>query len=264
MFWSPAGPAISAAIWSRSCSTRARRWSCSTICRPASAGRCRRGAKLVEGDIGDQTLRRARLIAEHKRRRDHSFRRLDRGAGFGHRSARLLSQQHRQIARADRLRRSRPRCRISSSPRPRRSMASPEENPVAEDAPLEPDLALRHFEADDRDHAARHGGGASAFSYVALRYFNVAGADPQGPHRAIDAAGHASHQGRLRDRARRARRISRSSAPTIRPPTAPASATISMSAISPRRISTRSAISAPAARASLQLRLWQRASRCLR
>ena len=29
---------------------------------------------------------------------------------------------------------------------------------------------------------------AHDLSYVVLRYFNVAGADPQGPHRTIDAA----------------------------------------------------------------------------
>ena len=34
-----------------------------------------------------------------------------------------------------------------------------------------------------RDAARAHD-----FSYVALRYFNVAGADPDGPHRPVDAA----------------------------------------------------------------------------
>ena len=37
----------------------------------------------------------------------------------------------------------------------------PKENPVAEDARARADLALRHLEADDRDHAARHGERAS-------------------------------------------------------------------------------------------------------
>ena len=80
----------------------------------------------------------------------------------------------------------------------------PKENPVAENARARADLALRHLEADDRDDAARHGEGASDLRYVALRYFNVAGADPLGPERPIDRARHASHQGRVRGGARRA------------------------------------------------------------
>ena len=56
----------------------------------------------------------------------------------------------------------------------------PKENPVAEDALLDADVALRHLQAHDRAHAARHGQGAHDLRYVALRYFNVAGADPLG------------------------------------------------------------------------------------
>ena len=41
------------------------------------------------------------------------------------------------------------------------------------------DLALRLVQADDRDHAARHRPGPRS-AHVILRYFNVAGADPQG------------------------------------------------------------------------------------
>ncbi len=58
----------------------------------AAASRCR----SIVGDAGDETLVDA-LIDAHQRRRDHPFRRLDRGAGFGARSARLLPQQHRQF-----------------------------------------------------------------------------------------------------------------------------------------------------------------------
>ena len=43
---------------------------------------------------------------------------------------------------------------------------------------------------------------AHDFRYVALRYFNVAGADPQGPARPVDAERDASHQARRADRAR--------------------------------------------------------------
>ena len=38
--------------------------------------------------------------------------------------------------------------------------------------------------------------------YVALRYFNVAGSDPERPHRPIDAEGDASDEGRVRSRRR--------------------------------------------------------------
>ena len=47
-------------------------------------------ATLVVGDVGDQDLVRTRR-AQARRRRHHPFRRLDRGAGIGRRSARLLS-----------------------------------------------------------------------------------------------------------------------------------------------------------------------------
>ena len=108
------------------------------------------------------------------------------------------------------------------------------------------DVALRHLQADDRDHAARHGARArSALCRAAL--FQCRRRRPAGPHRPIDAARHASDQGRLRDGARQARPISTCSAPTIRRRTAPASATTSMSAISSARISRRCAICAPAA-----------------
>ena len=67
--------------------------------------------------------------------------------------------------------------------------------------------------------------------YVALRYFNVAGSDPERPHRPSDAEGDTADQGGLRGRGRQARRTYRSSARTTRRPTAPASATTSTSRI---------------------------------
>ena len=54
--------------------------------------------------------------------------------------------------------------------------------------------------------------------YVALRYFNVAGGDPQGPHRPVHAARHASDQGRLPGSTWPARPSSRSLAPIIDTP----------------------------------------------
>ena len=53
----------------------------------------RTGVELVVGDFGDAELV-ARLIERARGRRDRPFRRQDRRAGIGHRSARLLSQQH--------------------------------------------------------------------------------------------------------------------------------------------------------------------------
>ena len=53
------------------------------------------------------------------------------------------------------------------------------------------DVALRLLEADDRDHAAPTPRAAHDFRYVALRYFNVAGADPKG--RTGQSTPHATH-----------------------------------------------------------------------
>ncbi len=76
-------------------------WWCSTISRPASIGRWRRDAPLVIGDTGDQARVRGAARGAPGRRH-HPLRRLDRGAGLGPRSARLLPQQHRELARPDR------------------------------------------------------------------------------------------------------------------------------------------------------------------
>ena len=55
----------------------------------------------------------------------------------------------------------------------------PKENRSPRTRVLEPISPYGTLEADDRDHAARYGE-AHALRYVALRYFNVAGADPLG------------------------------------------------------------------------------------
>ncbi len=63
-------------------------------------------AKLVVGDFGDAAL----VDSTHRRasrRRHRAFRRQDRRAGVGRRSARLLSQQHREGAQSARMRRAR-------------------------------------------------------------------------------------------------------------------------------------------------------------
>ncbi len=72
--------------------------------------------------------------------------------------------------------------------------------------------------------------------YVALRYFNVAGSDPDGRIGQIDAEGDAADQSRLRGRCRQHGLTCRSSAPTIRLRTAPACVTTSTSRTWPTRI----------------------------
>ena len=125
-------------------------------------------------------------------------------------------KQHRQVARPDRGRGGERRRSISSSPRPPPSTATPRTRPIREDArsPMSPYGSSKLMtEIMLRDTAPAHD-----FRYVALRYFNVAGADPKRPHRPVDAARDAPDQGRLRDRARQAQPTWRSSAPTIDTP----------------------------------------------
>ncbi len=103
----------------------------------------------------------------------------------------------------------------------------PKENPVAENAAARADLALRYLEADDRDHAARHGKSAPA-ALCGLALFQCRRRRSAWAKRAIDSARDASHQGRVRNRARGAA-LSRSVRHRLsRRQMAPASATISM------------------------------------
>ena len=230
-------------------------WS-STIFRPGSAGRCRPRRNLVEGDVGDQDLVR-QLLLRKQCRRHHPFRRLDRGAGIGRRSARLLSQQHRK---------SRARCIavaveariphfIFSSTAAVYGIA--EVSPVAEDVELKPISPYGTLEADDRDHAARRGGGASDLRYVALRYFNVAGADPKGRAASRRRTRPISSRSPRRPRSASGP-ISKCSAPTTRRRTAPACATISMSAIWSRPSRALSYLRAGRQERGVQLRLRRR------
>ena len=118
--------------------------------------------------------------------------------------------------------------------------------PVAEDAPTRPmspyGSSKLMTEIMLRDVAAAHG-----LRYAILRYFNVAGADPQQRTGQSTPARDASDQGRGARRRSACARSLTSSAPIIRRPTAPASATISMSAIWRARIATRSRICGAAA-----------------
>ena len=160
-------------------------------------------AKLVVGDVGDSALVGS-IIREHK---------VDAIIHFAgsivvpESVADPLGYYENntcQDAHADRSGGARQACRISSSPRPPPSMAAPGSEPVREDAPLQPESPYGRSKLMTRMDAARRRRRASGLRYTALRYFNVAGADPQGPHRPVDAGRHASDQGRLRDRARQA------------------------------------------------------------
>ncbi len=83
-----------------------------------------------------------------RRRRDHPFRRFDRGAGLGARSARLLPQQHGQFARADRMRGEERRAPFHLF-LDRRGLRQSGENPGERRRADAADLALRLVEADD-------------------------------------------------------------------------------------------------------------------
>lgn len=119
--------------------------------------------------------------------------------------------------------------------------------PVAEDAPTEPVSPYGRSKLMTewmlQDTARAH-----PISYVALRYFNVAGADPKG------RTGQSTPRPRIssRSRARQRSAIVRSwkcSAPIIRRPTVRACATISRSATWPTRIWRPCVTCAPAAKA---------------
>ena len=110
------------------------------------------------------------------------------------------------------------------------------------------DVALWLVEADDRDHAARRRRARYGLGHVILRYFNVAGADPQCRTGQSTQNGDASDQGRGGERRLARGRSSMCSAWIIQRQTARASATTFMSAISCARILTRCDTCAPACR----------------
>ena len=158
---------------------------------------------FVVGSTGDRELV-AETLAPARGRRHHPFRRLDRGAGFGARSARLLQQQHHEHLRAARRRHQGGRASSSSSHPPPPSTAMPSTVPVREDAPTRADLALRQLEADVGDHAARcrraRTGCASSCCAISTSPAPIRSCAPGNRRRR-----HASDQGRLRGGARQAR-----------------------------------------------------------
>ena len=84
-------------------------------------GAASRAARL--GDFGDKE-NSSSILAEHKIDSDRAFRRQDRRARIGCRSAPLLSQQYGESPQPDRMRGRRAESGISSFPRPPRSTAS--------------------------------------------------------------------------------------------------------------------------------------------
>ena len=106
----------------------------------------------------------------------------------------------------------------------------------------------------------RDAGAAHGLSHVILRYFNVAGADP------LERTGQSTRQAThlIKVAVETALGLRRNSAPTIRHPTVPASATIFTCPISSPRIPMRSPIYATAARRRRSIAATGAAFRCWR
>ena len=196
-------------------------------------------------EAGEPAHRASMPLSSH-----HPFRRIGRGAGFGRRPACLLPQQHRQVARSDWKRRWRggvARFIFSSTAavygKPGSVSGGRGRRRSSRCRPMARSKLMTEWMLRDTAAATRP-------RLCGAALFQCRGRRSQGAHRPVDAARHPSHQGRLRDGARQRGRISTSSAPTIRPPTAPASATISMSAISSPPMTRRLAICAAAAQAA--------------
>ena len=99
---------------------------------------------------------------------------------------------------------------------------------------------------------------------MSLRYFNVAGSDPQGRIGQATRQGDTADQGRLRGRRRQAVARARSTAPTTTLPTAPVCATISTSRIWRARTWMRSIICAAAAPRRCSIAATATATACAR
>jgi nucleoside-diphosphate-sugar epimerase len=121
---------------------------------------------------------------------------------------------------------------------------NPATNPIGEDDPTCP-MSPYGSSKLMTEIMLRDAGAAHRIDYVILRYFNVAGADPQQRTGQSTGVPPISSRSRSRPRSASASRWT-CSAPIIRPRTAPAFAITSTSAISSGPIPTRSAIWAPA------------------
>ena len=157
---------------------------------------------FYEGDIADGALVDAHLRrAGH--RGDHAFRGIDRGAGVGRASARLLPQQHGRQPCADRRRGSR---RIEAHPllldrgRLWRSGAGADLRGRSEGS----DQPVWRIEADDRADAERRVGRPPVQLWRAS-LFQRRRRRSEGPRRAAGQGLDAPDQGRGRSRGRQAR-----------------------------------------------------------
>ena len=218
-----------------------------------SVGRARRGAarRRAAGEaraIHDRAAVHRRAASSIAHRRGDALRGVARGRRLGARAARLLPEQRRRARwRVLEAMARRRRASASSSRRPARSTASRHRcrSSRRSTSGRSTPTARPSWRSSGR---CRTSSGRTACSWIALRYFNAAGADPDGAigedhapeihliPRAIEAA----------DRRPAARRCS---ATTIRRRTAPACATTFTSPIWPTRTSARSRRSS-AARAS--------------
>ena len=151
--------------------------SSTTTCRAAIASAVRWGP-LVEGDLHDRDRLAAAMRAHRGRAPSCISRRSPMSANRLPTPSFITEQRrrHARIARRDARGR---RSRRWSSPRPARSTASRETVPIRETtakAPLNPygetKLAI--------ERALHWYGAAYGLRYAALRYFNAAGADPDG------------------------------------------------------------------------------------
>ena len=114
----------------------------------------------------------------------------------------------------------------------------PETVPVAEDAPTAP-INPYGWSKLMTERMLKDSAAAYALNYCALRYFNVAGADPRG--RSGQSTKGATHLIKVAvEAATGSAAMSTSTAAITTRPTAPACATISTSAILPPPMSTRS------------------------
>ena len=153
--------------------------SSSTTCRPDFAGPSRRVRTLVVADIADTDRGQGN---DPRPRRDghHPLRGLDRGAGFGRRPARLLSEQHGQIARPHR-RRGRDGRQEFHFFLDRRRLRQPDRKiRLPKAAAPGADVALWLFEADDRDHARPTPQKRTTSASSRCATSTLPGADPKG------------------------------------------------------------------------------------
>ena len=155
----------------------ARRSSCSTICRPAFAKRCST-ASSSSATRATRACSRS-YLATSRHRHGHALRRAHRRAGIGRGSAEVLRQQHVREPHAARARAQAPASGTSCSRRRPPCTAFRASGEASEETPTAPINAYGTSKLMTewmlRDVAA-----VNPLRYVALRYFNVAGSDPEG------------------------------------------------------------------------------------